>query len=1304
MYVSSTSSWASRHRSTLRRQPAGEEGSALVRATRVLGLFRTASAFLLLAMLVPVAHAQLDVSAEEARAYLQRHASEYELAESDLAELAVTDAYVSRRSGVTHVYLRQGVDGIPVVGGEFTVALDREGEVFHAAGRGAALAAQRDLAAAPSVTAMAATDALARDAGLELDESFRVLSQDGGRAPSLTLSRAGVAREPVQAALVYHLDASGALALAWEVRLEERAAPHYWLGYVDAADGRVRARHDLVVHDSFGPAHLPESEPTGESHTPRIETLSLVESARSERPSALAGTYTVYALPVESPLWTTPNPPADARTSVANPDDPTASPFGWHDTNGAPGAEYTITRGNNVHAYTDVDGDNVPDQGSSPDGGAGLVFDFPIDLTQDPSAYRPAAVTNLFYWSNIVHDVLYQYGFDEPAGNFQVNNYGNGGLGGDDVLAEAQDDSNGAGNCNANFLTPPDGSSPRMQMYTCDLISPDADGDLDNGVIVHEYGHGISNRLTGGPSAASCLVNDEQMGEGWSDFYGLMFSMDAADTRTTLRPIGNYLIGQSQSGGGIRSAPYQPVPGAPYTTDFGVNSATYAATASAGMPGGLSVPHGLGFVWATILWEMTWDLIDAHGFDPDLYNAGGTAGNQIAINLVTEAMKLQPCSPGFVDGRDAILAADAALYPDPNNPGLGLHYDTLWQAFARRGLGVSASQGSSGSNSDNVEAFDTPLPPPELDYAPPSVSAALQPEDGTSVPVTLSNTAAAGSENLNWTAVVVNATSPSARSQPVRAMRPLVEAALMRERKGEDQFAGSGSANLTGGPDAFGYTFVDSDEPTGPSVDFQDISGTGTAVAWTPTSTFPGGDEGYADVALPFAFPFYGSARSSIRVFTNGFLTFSTFASDSFTNQGIPNTATPNAIIAPFWDDLDQSAGGTVYAGTLPDGRFVVQYDGVPRWGTTSPVTFQVLLSENGTIEIQYAAMTGVLNSATVGIEDDAGSDGLPVVANAAYVASNKAVRFAPPVSWVTASPAGGSIAPGGDGTVDVSFDASGLAEGTYTADLVLTTNDPANPSAVIPLQLDVAAGLALDVHVMLVGAYDTGSGTMRTDLASGGHLPLAQPFAARGHAGSEAIDPALLTGSNPPVDWVLLHLRTSAAGSDLASRAALLLADGQVVDTDAVSPVTFASMSPGLYFVVVEAWNHLAVMSAAAVDLSGGSATYDFTTSLAQAYAGSSPAMQEASSGVWALWAGDANLDGQVTAPDFNAWSAATAAGTVGYEAADFNLDGQVTAPDFNLWSQATAAGAGTAVPVAPDATPSSSAVTLEPGSAPQR
>ena len=218
------------------------------------------------------------------------------------------------------------------------------------------------------------------------------------------------------------------------------------------------------------------------------------------------------------------------------------------------------------------------------------------------------------------------------------------------------------------------------------LVPPNIDGDLDNEIVVHEYGHGVSNRLTGGPNNTGCLQNGEQMGEGWSDYLGLIMTMQSGDQPEDVRGLGSYASGDPN---GIREAPY--------STDFGINDYTYAD-----VNGNVSVPHGVGFVWATMLWEMTWELIADHGFDPDIYN--GTGGNNIAFQLVMDGMKLQPCSPGFVDGRNAILMADQLA-------NAGANQCAIWDAFARRGLGVSASQGSSQSTSDGVEAFDVPTSP-----------------------------------------------------------------------------------------------------------------------------------------------------------------------------------------------------------------------------------------------------------------------------------------------------------------------------------------------------------------------------------------------------------------------------------------------------------------------------------------------------------------------------------------------------------------------------------------------------------------
>ena len=187
--------------------------------------------------------------------------------------------------------------------------------------------------------------------------------------------------------------------------------------------------------------------------------------------------YRVFELPKESPN-------DGPRTLVENPADATASPFGWHDTNAAAGPEFTTARGTNVHAYLDQDDNDAADFGE-PDGGPGLDFDFPLDLTQHAQNYRAAAVSNLFYWNNVFHDVTYRYGFNEAAGNFQANNYGNGGTQGDYVRAEAAD---GGGTENANFSTPIEtqtsGGTPRMQMY----LWPGDEFGAQNQVVVDGLG------------------------------------------------------------------------------------------------------------------------------------------------------------------------------------------------------------------------------------------------------------------------------------------------------------------------------------------------------------------------------------------------------------------------------------------------------------------------------------------------------------------------------------------------------------------------------------------------------------------------------------------------------------------------------------------------------------------------------------------------------------------------------------------------------------------------------------------------
>jgi hypothetical protein len=758
---------------------------------------------------------RISSAADAAREYVTRNRQQFGLTGSDTGDMTISSTVFSAHNGVTHVYLQQRYRGIEVWNAILNVSVRSDGSVLASGSRFVSNIASAVGGQQPRRAAELAAGDAARHLRLQPTRPFQVVARTGGLAEAVTISDGGIAEKPIEGRLVW-LPIENAVRLAWDLRIDEVGGQHWWHAFVDAENGASLGQLDLIVHDPLDATAGVIARP--ESALASLPAFPPTDGAR----------YNVFPLPFESP--------SDGdRVLVSNVADPRASPFGWHDTNGVPGAEFFITRGNNVHAYTDLNADNVADPGSSPDGGGTLTFDFALDLTQNAATYRPAAVTNLFYWNNVMHDVSYNYGFDEASGNFQVNTYGKGGLGNDDVRAEAQD---GSGTNNANFGTGVDGTRPRMQMFIwthprpntvtvsggpaagnyvaaratfgpqlnatgvsgsvvlvndgvigpavppaaagtltdgCEpfggvagkialvdrgfcnftakvanaqnagalavivvnnvagnpttmgftapippivipsvMVSLDdgnlfkanvplnatlkldpargltRDSDLDAGVIAHEYTHGISNRLTGGPATASCLNNAEQMGEGWSDFVAISLTTRPSDTSTTPRGVGTYVGFEPADGDGIRPTPY--------TTDMTVNPATYAAVADTA---NISQPHGIGYVWSSMLWEMYWNLVDRYGYNSNLYGHWSTGGNNLALQLVLDGMKFQICRPGFVDGRNAILQADAALTG-------GANACEIWRAFAKRGLGFSASQGLSSSRSDGVEAFDLP--------------------------------------------------------------------------------------------------------------------------------------------------------------------------------------------------------------------------------------------------------------------------------------------------------------------------------------------------------------------------------------------------------------------------------------------------------------------------------------------------------------------------------------------------------------------------------------------------------------------
>lgn len=754
----------------------------------------------LLCALSFTANAQNNKLSEIQKQLLDAHP---ELKQADVQDLIITTEFESAASQLTHVYVSQAVQGIRISNSSLSATFDGSGKLRFVAGRPFA-----DLAPSAASPSISLQQAIASQLENEISGLHVQLSPKGIHKADVLLEGINY-RHRAASELVYYMTSEKELKLAWSFDCELPNRKHWYHYFVDAADGTLL--HKIDWQTSCIAAHIGGSPHSTHNHSAHV--------AAPLPFSPLDGSgYRVFELPVESPNH-------GARTLASQPADLLASPFGWHDTNGSDGAEYTITRGNNVYAYEDQNNENEP--GTSPDGGPDLLFDYAYDTGQLPENYADAAITNLFYLNNRIHDVLYNYGFDEAAGNFQATNYSNLGLDDDYVMAECQD---GEDFNNANMSTPPDGYNPRMQMYLWqagqiqDIFSVNAPGDLagnyttssfssfgpgapaggitqdivvfadadgsntgctpavnsaaldgkiailrrgdcnfavkvleaqdagavaciivnntagitnpggfepgitipsfmilqsvgediiaalqngtvvnatingaeggnfidgsfDNGVVIHEYVHGLSIRLTGGSSTSNCLSNEEQMGEGWSDWFSIMLTMNMDAANPVYRPMGTFASDQTTDGNGIRPLPYD--------TSFAVNDYTYADLGN----NEIAVPHGVGFIWSTMLWDLSWAFIDQYGYDADVVN--GEGGNNIALQLITDGLKLQSCEPGFVDGRDAILMADELTHGGANKC-------LIWRVFARRGLGYSASQGSSNSVTDGTAAFDLP--------------------------------------------------------------------------------------------------------------------------------------------------------------------------------------------------------------------------------------------------------------------------------------------------------------------------------------------------------------------------------------------------------------------------------------------------------------------------------------------------------------------------------------------------------------------------------------------------------------------
>jgi subtilisin-like proprotein convertase family protein len=611
------------------------------------------------------------------KSFINENSDVFGMNPQQVAKLRKIAEYTNPNGKLSWVKMEQRWNGMRVFQGETLAAFSSGGALVRMVG--GLTGGDLELDSAPKVSATSAVVAAAASIGVNLAEgdlTIKGVSPDGN---SITFNAAAPFTDDITAELMlFPLDANAA-TLAWSMVLWQHEPAYYTL--VDAQEGTGVLWRKNITRYQTQPATY--SIYNDDSPAPLSPTSALPGSGVQGSPIARTLVTLISELPAFDNL-------------------------GWI-TDGV-----NTTTGNNVDAGLDIVSPNGIDVDGRPVGSPFRVFDFPYNPSPgDPAPgdaptianYRMGAVTNLFFWTNRYHDRLYELGFTEAARNFQQDNFGRGGLGNDRVLAEAQDFS---GTNNANFATPPDGSSGRMQMYIFTGPNPDRDGDLDQEIVIHELTHGVSNRLHANASGLNTNVAGG-MGEGWGDYYARALLSTADEDVNGLYASGGYAtlqlgpLGTDNFYYGIRRFPYAVktavgANGKPHNPlTFADTDPAQLDTSDGAFPespldfsgNGANEVHNLGEIWCLTLLEMRARLITRLGF---------ATGNQRALQLATDGMKLEPADPNMLQGRDAILAADCAGFG-------GSDELDIWAGFAARGMGFSARYNSATSV---TEAFDTP--------------------------------------------------------------------------------------------------------------------------------------------------------------------------------------------------------------------------------------------------------------------------------------------------------------------------------------------------------------------------------------------------------------------------------------------------------------------------------------------------------------------------------------------------------------------------------------------------------------------
>jgi subtilisin-like proprotein convertase family protein len=717
------------------------------------------------------------------RAFISANSDLYGLSSKDIANLKFMGESISG-SGMRMVRVEQTVNGLPVFQSETRFILDSQGRVHRSTGLMIPNASATKLNFGELISAQEAFSSAMMSVEIQTDPSQATLTNTNvdGTQVEIVANDTDIAGN-VTSKLVYFPIAPGIMVPAWsQVTFTE--GPGDWYTLVDASTGKLlwrkNIRNNASTHDARFRVYV-QADGTTPADSPAPLSPSNATVGGNVQPAGISPTIVSMFTAMSA----------------------TASQNGWIDDcpGGVCTAAQTQTIGNNVHAYLDrvggagAGGANQPDTAASsvldgngkpmgnPDtNGRDRDFlgttprDFETNFLPPPQGGNPEAgqtptgngnngtlpvdqfrrgmITQLFYVANWYHDKLFLLGFDEAAGNFQATNFSGNGVGNDRLLAEGQDSSS---TDNANFSTPPDGQSGRTQMFRFIGPTVDRDSALDSEILIHELTHGTSNRLVGN---AAGLIWDPgvSMGEGWSDFYALsLLNNTASDDPNGMYAISAYITYKVF---GITTFTDNYVYGIrrfPYSTNNSINPLTWADAddwtnnLSGGIApdpigfniGGAGEVHNAGELWALSLWEVRSRIIAANG-------GSVPTGNQIMLQLVTDALKLTPINPSYTDARDALIDADCATNSCANE-------QSIWDGFADRGLGygsrVSTAYGFApvATHQGIVESFTAPGLDTQsiaVDDSLGNNNGAIDPGEPIRITVTLTNPWRSASKNV----------------------------------------------------------------------------------------------------------------------------------------------------------------------------------------------------------------------------------------------------------------------------------------------------------------------------------------------------------------------------------------------------------------------------------------------------------------------------------------------------------------------------------------------------------------------------